>query len=219
MTLSFVFLSGGTLCIVSFYVFIILREQIKLRNAVRSFARDGQYPSRISFRSRLLESIWRSVLLLGARERNLLSSKEVFDETIKLSARLAGASDEEKRASEALLDILTKQTSPDVAAAAVVLRDLESGELQVVHRVGILSGRTDPALLMCFDAVLDAANDEGNRWGYRTADDGTCFDFSMLGIEHVSACSSMRFFRGSGRYLAWLETGIGSFIRTKKRVC
>jgi len=166
---------------------VLLVDLRSLKMGVRVLLRSGSQVKPVRLRSGAVEGIWRSILLLSANSRSLLTAKEIFDETISLSARLAGASDGEKQTSEVLLDVLVRQTGPEVIGAAVVLCDADSGEARVVHQVGLPQRRTDSALLMCFEAVLyqkelKMPGDEHRHWGYRSVEDGTCFDFSSFGI-------------------------------------
>lgn len=159
------------------------RELSRLKEAVRSFCRGVNLPNRVRFRTKEAEGLWRSILMLGARDSSVERCRDVYDEAITLSARLAGSADEESNAAEALVDVLIKQTGPELVGVAVVLRDGTDDGLQVVSSAGVPKRRTETQLLICFDAVTDASRkDVSIGWGYHLPEDDPCFDFSVFGI-------------------------------------
>jgi signal transduction histidine kinase len=110
-------------------------------------------------------------------------SREAYDEAITLSARLAGASDEQAAACEAVLEVISSQLGASLAGIAVVMRDFPEKSLKVITCRGLPKSRIEEPLLMCFDRVLEMDFDgDGGAWGYHLATEDRCFDFRVFGI-------------------------------------
>lgn len=149
----------------------------ELRKALRCFARSGNWPSGVTFRDARSDSVYQKTRLLASPRVNDIETREAFDQTLLLGRQLAEASDLQSSVASALLRVLIEQMRPEAQAAAVMLIDQESGDPLLLHALGVPENRIETGLLMCFDQVRG-----GNSWGYKSAKEGSTFDFNTFGL-------------------------------------
>ncbi|HQH26845.1 MAG TPA: HAMP domain-containing sensor histidine kinase, partial [Oligoflexia bacterium] len=159
------------------------RELNVLLNQTRCLCRGAALPQSGRFGLRAAESLWRLILLLAARGREIEQTKEIYNEAIKLGSKLAGACGDLPVLAQAFAELVLRQATPEALCAAVILRSAESGELEVAASAGLPQRRIENVLLVAVQSLIDEcdAGGEGN-WGYQFLDNQEYCSLQALGV-------------------------------------
>ncbi len=174
-------LAVSTLAISSLVLWLLrskLRAEVtSLQSTLRSFARTGVWPQRVTFADQNVHALWQTVRLLGSPRLGVNDSRAAYEQALLLGRQLAEASDLKSSVASTLLRVLLEQVQPEGRAAAVMLREKESGTISIIEVQGVPQRRIEASLLMCFDTLHSE-----DTWGYRSIEDGLSFDFNTFGI-------------------------------------
>jgi len=80
-------------------------DLVRLRSAARAIIRRGPIPSKLRFRNRSAEELWRAMLAIGSRSR-AADAQSTLDEVISIGSRITGAADGITSTAEEVADIL-----------------------------------------------------------------------------------------------------------------
>lgn len=155
-----------------------------LKNAMRSVVRKQKLPEGLNLTHDSTKSLWHTLSSLTAKSRSDEDQHYTFSEVLNASDRITNASDETSQIAREVVKVLVEKAQPELLAAAVILRNSSSNELELVQVIGIPERRVTQALLTLFDTLLEekAGLTANNTWGYQLPQAGSIFDFRSLGV-------------------------------------